>query len=179
MQKYKKDLYLQTFTTIFQEKSSFLDEDSIKSSTFAGEMSTTIRHQGIIDTIEGRHLRIRIQQTSACAACKIQGHCNASESKEKIIDVYDDSAVCHYSEGQQVTVYASGTMATRALLLGFGLPLLLMLAVFFIATALGASQGLGAALMLGSLVPYYLTIWCVRHSIAQHIIFRIESQTTL
>ena len=168
-------MYLQTFTTIFQEKSSFLDEDSAKSSTFVPEMSTTIRHQGIIDSIAGNHLRIRIQQTSACAACKIQSHCNASESKEKIIDVYDEKAARHYQEGEQVTVSASGTVATRALLLAFGLPLLLMLAVFFAATGLGATQGVAALLMLGSLVPYYFILWCVRHRIARQVVFRIES----
>ena len=175
MQKYKKDLYLQTFTTIFQEKSSFLDEDSIKSSTFAPEMSTTIRHQGIIDSIEGNHLRIRIQQTSACAACKIQNHCNASESKEKIIDVYNESSARRHAKGQQVTVSVSGTVATQSLLLAFGLPLLLMLAVFFVASALGTNQGIAALLMLGALIPYYFIVWCFRHRIARHVIFRIES----
>ena len=175
MQKYKKDLYLQTFTTFFKEKSSFLDEDSIKNSTFAPEMSTIIRHQGIIDSIEGNHLRIRIQQTSACAACKIQSHCNASESKEKIIDVYDETTVNRFEVGQSVTITASGAVASRALLLGFGLPLLIMLVVFFSATMMGANQGLAAFLMLGSLVPYYLIIWCIRNKIASHIVFRIES----
>ena len=175
MQKYKKDLYLQTITTIFQEKSSFLDEDSTKSSTFVPEMSTTIRHQGIIDTIEGSQLRIKIQQTSACSACKIQSHCNASESKEKIIDVYDEKAAHLYKLGEEVTVTASGTVATRALLLAFGLPLLLMLAVFFAATGFGATQGVGTLLMLGSLVPYYFILWCVRHHIARQVVFRIES----
>lgn len=174
MQKYKKDLYLQTFTTFFQEKSAILDADCSKISTFAAEMSTIIRHQGIIESLDGTHLRVKVIQTTACAACKIQSHCNASESKEKVIDVYDKTAARQCQPGQTVTVTTEGTMAAHALLLGFGLPLLLMMVVFFAASALALGEGLSALLMLASLVPYYLIIWCLRHRIAKRIQFRIE-----
>jgi len=50
-------------------------------------MNNKIRHSGIIDSIENSTVRVRILQTSACAACKVAAHCNASESKEKLVDV--------------------------------------------------------------------------------------------
>ena len=179
MQKYKKDLYLQTITAFFQEKSAILDEDCIKISTFAVEMSTIIRHQGVIESIAGSHLRVRIVQTTACAACKIQAHCNASESKEKVIDVYDKTAAQRCQTGQTVTVTTEGTMAARALLLGFGLPLIIMMAVFFTASAMGLNEGMSALLMLASLLPYYIIIWCLRQRIAKRIRFRIEQQDNI
>ena len=50
-------------------------------------MSAKISHSGIVASISKGCVQVRILQTSACAACKVAGHCNASESKEKIVDV--------------------------------------------------------------------------------------------
>lgn len=138
-------------------------------------MNAVIRHQGTIESIEGHHLCVRIVQTAACAGCSIRRQCNASESKVKIIDVYDEAVADQYQIGQSVVVFTSQSAATRALLLGFGYPLLLMLAVFFAASLLGVSPGLSAALMLGSLLPYYFIIWCMRQRIRGHITFHIEN----
>ena len=56
------------------------------------KMTDIIKHRGIVENIEGSHVRVRIVQTSACSACSVKGHCNASESKEKLIDVFDMKA---------------------------------------------------------------------------------------
>ena len=91
-------------------------------------MSDKISHPGVVDSIEGDCVKVRIVQTSACAACKVASHCHASESKEKMVDVFCcDSA--KYAMGQEVTVWASREVANRALLLGFGIPLLLLMGV--------------------------------------------------
>ena len=47
-------------------------------------MSNKIRHEGVIDSIDEGCVHVRILQTSACAACKVAGYCNAAEAKEKI-----------------------------------------------------------------------------------------------
>ena len=66
-------------------------------------------------------------------------------------------------------------MAGRALMLGFGLPLVLMLVVLIVAMAAGCSEGITALFMLGSLVPYYLLVWLLRDRIARQILFRLET----
>lgn len=138
------------------------------------EMSTNIEHQGIVESIDDEHVLVRITQTAACAGCKISGHCTSTESKDKLIDVYNDPLAKTRHVGDIVTVVASRSAAGRALLLSFGLPLLLMLLVFFVATACGCSQGVAALLMLGALLPYYIIIWLMRYNIAEQIAFRIE-----
>ena len=50
-------------------------------------MNTKISHSGVIEEIQGDGVKVRIVQTSACAACKVAGYCNAADKKEKIIDV--------------------------------------------------------------------------------------------
>ena len=95
-------------------------------------MSNKITHSGIVKSIADGCIKVQIVQTSACAACKVASHCNASESKVKIVDVFTrDTNI--YQIGQEVTVWASKDVANRALLLGFGAPFLLLICVLMLA----------------------------------------------
>ena len=136
-------------------------------------MSNKISHPGVIDSIEDDCVKVRIVQTSACAACKVASHCNASESKEKMVDVFCcDTA--KYRAGQEVTVWASREVANRAWLLGFGIPLLLLIGVLLIVLRWTGDEGVAALAALGSLLPYYLLLWLRRDSIRQQVSFQIE-----
>ena len=137
-------------------------------------MSTKISHSGVVESIEKGCVHVRIVQTSACAACKVAGYCNAAESKEKIIDVYcDDSAA--YAVGQSVTVSASRQMAGHALLLAFGLPFVVMVAVLVVVLLITGDEGKAALGGLLSLLPYYGLLWLFRNQIGSRFAFTIDS----
>ena len=55
-------------------------------------MGQYITHQGRVESINEKHIKVRITQTSACASCEAKKLCNSSESKEKLIDIYADKA---------------------------------------------------------------------------------------
>lgn len=135
-------------------------------------MENQIRHDGVIESVNGSHVQVRIVQTSACAGCKVAAHCHTAEAKEKLIDVADGTG--RWQVGQPVVVTASSSMAGKALLIGFGLPLLLMLVVLTVLIAAGCSEGMTALLMLGALIPYYIIVWMLRNRIARTISFRLE-----
>ena len=136
-------------------------------------MSNRISHSGIIKSIGEGCIKVQIVQTSACAACKVSSHCNAAESKVKIVDVFG-ADVAGYQEGQQVVVWASKDVANRALLLGFGVPFLLLVCVLMIALKLTYNEGIAALVALGSLIPYYLALWMMRDRIQRQISFHLE-----
>lgn len=136
-------------------------------------MENSIRHEGTVESVDGGHVRVRITQHSACSACKIASHCTASESKEKMVDVYH-SSITDLKTGDKVVVSTSGQTAGKALLLGFGLPLLLIIAVLGLLLSMGAAEGTAALSALGALVPYYILLWTQRHRIARDIAFKIE-----
>ena len=135
-------------------------------------MSNKISHQGIIKSISGDCIKVQIVQTSACAACKVASHCNTAESKVKIVDVMSNAK--GYEEGQQVVVWASKDVANRALLLGFGIPFLLLICVLMLSLKLTDNEGIAALVALGSLVPYYLVLWLMKDRIQKHISFQLE-----
>ena len=136
-------------------------------------MDEKITHAGIVEQVDGGRVRVRIMQTSACAACKVAGHCNAAEAKEKLVDVFTASA-SQWKVGDAVTVAASRQMATQALLLAFGLPLVIMLAVLLAVLSLTGREGLSALCALGALLPYYGVLWLFRGRLQQRMAFWIE-----
>lgn len=118
-------------------------------------------------------VKVRILQTSACAACKVASHCNASDKKEKIVEVFCDDAAS-YQKGQEVRVTASKQVAANALLLGFGLPFLLLMLILIVTLKLSGNEGVAAIAALASLAPYYLVLWLFKDRIRQRLAFALE-----
>lgn len=137
-------------------------------------MSNNIRHEGIIDSIEEGCVHVRILQTSACAACKVAGYCNAAESKEKIIDVFD-AGKSGLKVGDAVVVSTSGDVAARALLWAFGVPFVWLVAVLLLVLWQTGDEGLAAVSSLLSLIPYYGILFLLRHRMRRQMAFVIES----
>ncbi len=136
-------------------------------------MSNKISHSGRIESICDGCIKVQIVQTSACAACKVASHCNAAESKVKIVDVYVHDTG-NYQVGQEVVVWASKDVANRALLLGFGAPFLLLICVLLLASRLMTEEGLAALVAIASLIPYYLALWVMKDRIRKQISFQLE-----
>ena len=136
-------------------------------------MSNKIKHAGVVDGVEGECVRVRILQSSACSACKVAAHCNASETKEKIIDVMDADA-SHYQKGDQVMVVADTAVGFRASLYGYLLPLILMVVTLVGFLAATHSEGLAAVSALGILIPYYVLLFLMRNKLRNRLSFTLE-----
>ena len=137
-------------------------------------MSTKISHSGIVESISEGCVQVRILQASACAACKVAGHCHASESKEKIVDVLIVPDASRLKVGDSVIVSASRDVANKALLLGFGVPFLILVSVLFIMLKVVSDEGLAAITAILALMPYYGMLYLMRDRIQQKIAFSIE-----
>lgn len=136
-------------------------------------MRSNISHSGVVESVEDGCVHVRIVQTSACAACKVAGYCNASESKEKVVDVYAADTQ-RYSVGQAVTVMASRQVAAHALLLGFGLPFLVLVGVLVVVLQMTGNELWAALAGLLSLAPYYLLLYFFRNRLRDKLSFWIE-----
>ena len=138
-------------------------------------MADIIKHRGRVESVNGSHIVVRIIQTSACSACSIKGHCNASESKEKLIDVYKANA--SYQVGEEVVLCGTTSMGMQAVLLAFGVPLLILLLALAISIHLTNDDALISSLVgLLSIVPYYLVIYFCKDKLKKTFSFTIEKQ---
>lgn len=146
-------------------------------------MNEKINHDGIVEALDGEHVRVRIVQTSACLHCKIAGHCGSADSKEKIVDVWTKNAA-RYSVGQKVQVVMSGRLGLKAVFIAFVVPLIIAFALI-IATLYATSpdgcypvaepnnQGLAAIAGLLTFVIYYTILYFCRSVLESKFQFSI------
>lgn len=97
-------------------------------------MSESINHNGIIEKIDGGTVYVRIIQQSACSGCHAKSMCTASESKEKIIEVPDNSGKFHINE--EVQLCGQSSLGLQAVLLAFVFPLIIVFAAIVTGTSM-------------------------------------------
>ena len=139
-------------------------------------MSDKINHSGVVETVDGEHLRVRILQTSACSACKVAGHCSAAESKEKIVDVVLGKGSVDYKVGDNVVVSTTQSAVGKALFVGFLLPFLVMVVALLVAIVVTSDELVSALVAIASLVHYYLIIYMLRDRLGRSVTFSIEKE---
>lgn len=139
-------------------------------------MSDKIKHPGIVESIENGCVSVRIMQSSACCACKVAAHCNASETKEKIVEVNTAQAADYQMGDRVVVVVADAVVGFRACLYGYLLPLVVMVVALVVVLKATRSDGLAAVSALGMLVPYYIGLYLLRGKLKSRLNFTIEQE---
>ena len=138
-------------------------------------MADIIKHRGIVEKIDGSHIVVRIVQTSACSACSAKGLCNASESKEKQIDVYEVNPA--YRIGEEVILCGTTSMGMKAVFLAFGIPVFLLLVALFVTMRVTDGDALLSAIVaLVAVVPYYAVLYLMKDKMNKTFSFVIEKQ---
>lgn len=121
-------------------------------------MGKRIEHEGVIDSINGNHIRVKISQMSACSSCQVKSMCSTSESKDKIIDIYTP-LFHHFKVGETVLACGSRSMGRNAVILAFVLPLFLMVVWTIISNyVLSLSEQMTLVGIFILLAVYYLVV---------------------
>lgn len=84
------------------------------------------------------------------------------------------SNTASYTTGQEVVVSTTGSVAKRALLLGFGVPFLALVGVLVIVLKITGNEGLSALCGLAALIPYYIILYLCRDRIRRQLTFYLE-----
>jgi sigma-E factor negative regulatory protein RseC len=134
-----------------------------------------IEHQGVVESVEGDHVRVNILQVAACSGCKARSLCSSSESKEKLIDVYEQNAAQKYRIGEQVKVCGTLSMGKQAVRMAFSVPLLFTVVWMFAALVwLKLSELMSVGILVVILVVYFYIIYLNKDKMAKHFAFWIE-----
>ena len=135
-------------------------------------MSESINHNGIIEKIDGGTVYVRIIQQSACSGCHAKSMCTASESKEKIIEVPDNSAKYHTNEEAHLCDLSS--LGLQAVLLAFVFPLIIVFAAIVTGTSMQWEETTSGLTGLLLLVPYYCILYFLRDKLKKRFIFTLK-----
>jgi sigma-E factor negative regulatory protein RseC len=134
-----------------------------------------IEHRGKIDWIEGSRVHVHFVSMSACASCHAKGVCTASDMESKEVEVTDSSG--RFQEGEDVNILMRRSMGFKALIYGYVIPFLVVLATLIITSSLFASEAVAGIGSLAVLVPYYLWLYYNRERFKKS--FHFELQKTI
>ncbi|MCD4772349.1 MAG: SoxR reducing system RseC family protein [Bacteroidales bacterium] len=136
-------------------------------------LQDTIIHPGIIQKVGYDKLLVNIIAQSACSACHAKGMCSVADMKEKIIEVHKKPGH-DYKAGEKVSVAMEKSMGTKAVMIGYIIPFLIVFISLIILTNITNNQGFTGLISLGLLIPYYLGVYLLRDKLKKTFIFRIQ-----
>jgi len=135
--------------------------------------NSTLEHPGIISKIENDTIFVDIHVASACSSCHAQGYCSAFGKNDKIIEVsYIDFP--EFQKGDSVNVIVKESLGMQALLLGYILPVIVLLITLFTVYGITQHEGLSAIVTLIAVALYYISLFFFRNRIKKHFTFRLK-----
>lgn len=134
-------------------------------------MEEGIRHNGIVERVEGDTAVVRIAQTSACAACHAAKMCMASESREKRIEA---RMVEPMNVGDEVEVIVREQAGWLAVLLAYVLPFVLLVAAVAVLGQLGWSEVQAGTAALLSVAVYFVILRMFRDKLQRQFTFWVR-----
>jgi positive regulator of sigma E activity len=132
-----------------------------------------VRHPGIVTELEGDLVRVKVLQVSACASCHAKGACSLADMEEKIVEI-EGYRGRELHPGDHVTLAMQRTSGNRAVLLGYFLPFLVLMATMITGSFFIQSEGLLALVSIGILIPYYLLLYHFRDRLKKKFIISCE-----
>ena len=135
-----------------------------------------IVHGGKIVSINAESIEVEIVNKSACAACHARGVCGASDEQVRIIVIPQTlaTATAGYQVGDSVRLVLSAAMGMKAVILAYGVPLLVLLVAILCFSALGLKQLYVGLLSLLSVAIYYIIFALFKNKLEREFVFSIE-----
>ena len=135
---------------------------------FVAELEDSIRHNGIVERVDGEMVIVRIAQTSACAACHAAKMCMASESREKRIEARMTEPL---QVGDEVEVLVREQAGWLAVFLAYIIPFLLLVAAVAGFDRMGWSEAKAGTGALISVAVYYVILRLFRDKLQRKFTF--------
>ena len=133
---------------------------------------TNIKHKGFVKEVGKSSIVVNIVNQSACSTCHAQGTCTVADFQDKEIEIAHFTK--KYSPGQEVTILFRESQGFAALFYGYVLPFMLVLATLIVMTSISDNELLGGLLSLAILIPYYITLYFLRHLLKKVFKFELE-----
>jgi sigma-E factor negative regulatory protein RseC len=133
--------------------------------------SKTIIHEGIVKKHDNKSVTVQITSKSACSGCHAEGVCSMSGKKDKTIDI---SGYYNIKEGDSVIVQMDKSLGFSAVVLGYLIPFVIVIATLLIFLALKFKESYAGIIALLSVFPYYLFLLLYKNKINKKFVFSLK-----
>lgn len=127
-------------------------------------MSQNIYKRGIVKAVNGSRLIVVIDRYSACASCHAAATCATSERKQMAVEA-QVSPGYHFAVGDAVYVSTGGRSPLASIMLGYGLPMIILIIGCVAAKAISLSDIIAAVSGLCATAAYFLILWMFKSRI--------------
>jgi len=129
-------------------------------------------HIGFIRSIKEDKIEVGVEPPVACSSCEVSSSCGLADKEEKIITIQHVSNT--YSVGDAVSLSYEEKLSTKALLLVYVIPVLIVSLTLFITQLLTKNELIIGLAALLSLIPYFLLFRFFNKSIQRIFSFKID-----
>ena len=129
-----------------------------------------VSHEGIVQSIDGEKVIVKMTVSSACAGCHARHLCSSLDTRDKQVEAENPYRL-PLEVGEKVTVTLQEKLAMKAVILCFLIPLVVMLVIFILLNNLTNSELVASLGSLGSIALYYFVVWLFRGKIARNYSF--------
>lgn len=137
-------------------------------------MQDVARFQGCVDHCENGAVVVRITREETCGSCAAKDSCTtASQARRQQLIRVQDSAADTFLEGETVLLEASESMGRLAVVIGYLMPALVVVASLLMLRSFIQSEIALAGASLASLAVYYGILFLLKDRISPKMAFKI------
>ena len=134
--------------------------------------SSTVDHEGIVKEIDNEIVTVQITSRSACSACHAEGVCSMSGKENKTINI---AGHYNFKKGDSVIVQMEKSLGFSAVILGYFIPFIIVIATLVIFLALQFKESHAGIIALLSVFPYYLFLLVYKKKINKKFVFSLKT----
>lgn len=129
-----------------------------------------VSHDGVVQSVDGIEVTVKMTISSACAGCHAKGLCGVSESEDKVV-VAKNFGAAHFVPGEKVRVELRQTLAAKAIIVCYLLPLVVLLVAFFLMYLVCSIEWVNVLASLSATALYFFFVWLFHEKIEKNVTF--------
>ncbi len=132
-------------------------------------MEKEVCKEGIVRKLEGSKVWVEIVVSSACGGCAAKSLCNISEKKNELVEAVNMTGE-EFSIGETVQIQMMQKLANKAVVLGYLLPFVILVAGLFVCYALTHIEWLSVLVGIGLTALYYVILKLMDKRLAKEFV---------
>jgi len=132
-------------------------------------MEKEVCKEGIVRKLEGSKVWVEIVVSSACGGCAAKSLCNISEKKNELVEAVNMTGE-EFSIGETVQIQMMQKLANKAVVLGYLLPFVILVAGLFVCYALTHIEWLSVLVGIGLTALYYMILKLMDKRLAKEFV---------
>ena len=120
--------------------------------------NNSISHIGIVQSVDGQEVTVKMTVESACAACHAKSLCGVSDSKDKIVKAVNVSDA-HFEVGEKVNVEMRQSLAMKAIVICYLLPFIVLITTFCVMSYFCQNELVNVLVTFAAVAAYFFFIW--------------------